>query len=390
MDQVAQADPMASRAGPEQRLLAALPPGWRAVGRCRLGLGGPAGVGTGCLALAHPTVGVALIDLIPHATPNAEARLRRALEAAGFHDRCPGMLPVWHGRVDPMMLRTLPNVLAEGFDSLPPLGLGGPEGWIGAVQAALARDPAWDVPGRPRAAAPVSALPEEAEEEDAIPTPRQRRVRWIGGGVALACCLAVGIALLPAAPAPTVGSAPTMAAAPAPSTPPSAAVPAPSNPPTLAATPAAGSLPTVAAAPAAGSAPTLAAPAPSNAPTVAAAPAPAPVLAAMPPPTQPAPEPPVAQSLPPIERVALPVLRPVEPPPAPAAEPPPAEAAVVEEPALATPPPAPPPPPPLRQVAAPRPRIDPNCSRALFRFQQGERLTPAEEAFVKTGCVTRR
>ncbi len=336
MDQVAQMDPMASRAGPEQRLLAALPPGWRAVGRCRLGLGGPAGVGMGCMALAHPTVGLALIDLVPNATPNAEARLRRALETAGFPERCPGTLPVWHGRVDPMMLRTLPNVLAEGFDALPPLGLGGPEGWIGAVQAALARDPAWDVPGRPRVPPPASAVPDEAEEDEA-PAPRRRWTRWAGRGAVLACCLAAGVALLPAAPTPT-----------------------PSNPPPVA---------------------------------VAPSPEPAPVLAALPPPAlAPVPEPPVAQSLPPIERVELPVLRSVEPPSAPVAEAPapPPPAAVEEEPALATPPPAPPPPPPLRQAAAPKPRIDPNCSRALFRFQQGERLTAAEEAFVRTGCATRR
>jgi hypothetical protein len=292
----------------------------------------------GCLALAHPTVGLALIDLIPNATPNAEARLRRTLEAAGFQERCPGTLPVWHGRVDPMMLRTLASMLAEGFDALPPLGLGGPEGWIGAVQAALARDPAWEVPGRPRAAAPAIAPPAEAEEEDEAPAPRRRRSRWIGGGVVLACCLAIGIALLPAAPAPTPASPPPLAAAPKPAL------------------------------------------------------EPVPVLAAMPPPAPtpaaaPAPEPPVARSLPPIERVELPVIRPAEPPP-PAAEAPPPEP-VAEEPDIATPPPAPPPPPPLRQAAA-KPRIDPSCSRALFRFQQGERLTAAEEAFVKTGCVTRR
>ncbi|MBL6078098.1 hypothetical protein JMJ56_08775 [Belnapia sp. T18] len=290
------------------------------------------------MALAHPAVGLALIDLIPNATPNAEARLRRALEAANFPERCPGTLPVWHGRVDPSMLRTLPKVVAEGFDALPPLGLGGPEGWIGAVQAALARDPAWEVPGRPRAAAPTPSAPDVAEEDEPGLAPRRRRRRWIGGGVVLACCLAAGIALLPAAPAPTP-----------PSPQPLAAAPAPESQPVLAALP-----------------------------PLPAPPAPAPE-----------PEPPAAQNLPPIERVVLPVLRPVEPPPKPAAEPPASEP-VVEEPALATPPPAPPPPPPLRQAAAPRPRIDPNCSRALFRFQQGERLTAAEEAFVRTGCATRR
>ena len=362
MDQLIQAEPTGSRAGPEQRLLSALPPGWRAVGRCRLGIGGgPLGVGMGCHALAHPTVGLALIDLVPHATPNAEARLRRALEAAGFPERHPGTLPVWHGRVDPMQLRTLSSQLAEGFDSLPPLGLGGPEGWIGAVQGALARDPAWEVPGRPRAAAAAAApaVPDEAEEA-ALPAPRRPLARWIGGGMILACLLAIGIALLPAAPAPSL--APPVASSPAPAVPPVAAAPAL---------------------------------APAPAPVVAALPAPAPTLA---------PTPPAAQGLPPLERVELPVIRPAEPPPAPApapapvqtsvqapvqaAEPPPPAAMDEQGPPLATPPPAPPLP-PVRQAAA-RPRIDPSCSRALFRFQQGERLTAAEESFVKTGCVTRR
>ncbi len=349
MDQAIQADPIGSRAGPEQRLLSALPPGWRAVGRCRLGIGGgPLGVGMGCHALAHPTVGLALIDLIPHATPNAEARLRRALDAAGFPERHPGTLPVWHSRVDPMHLRTLASQLAEGFDSLPPLGLGGPEGWIGAVQGALARDPAWEVPGRPRAAPAAPAVPDEAEEAG-LPAPRRPLARWIGGGLVLACCLALGIAMLPVTPAPS--PAPPVVSAPTPAAPPMAA-----------------------------------APAPAPAPVVAALPAPAPAAALAP---APAAAPPATQSLPPLERVELPVIRPSEPPPAPlpVAEPPP-PAAVEEDPPLATPPPAPPPP-PVRQAAA-RPRIDPNCSRALFRFQQGERLTAAEEAFVRTGCATRR
>src|SRR4051794_26874252 len=107
--------------------------------------------------------------------------------------------------------------MAEGFDSLPPLGLGGPEGWIGAVQGALAQDPAWEVPGRPRAVAAAPAVPDEAGEE-AAPAPRRPLARWIGGGAVLACCLAIGIALLPAAPAPSLAppSATPLAAAPAP------------------------------------------------------------------------------------------------------------------------------------------------------------------------------
>jgi hypothetical protein len=36
------------------------------------------------------------------------------------------------------------------------------------------------------------------------------------------------------------------------------------------------------------------------------------------------------------------------------------------------------------------PSIDRACSQALFRFQQGERLTAAEQNFIRTGCSTSR
>jgi hypothetical protein len=62
------------------------------IGRCRFGTGGPGPHATGCYALAHPEVGVALIDVAPNATPNAEARLRRALTAVEFWPRLPGHL----------------------------------------------------------------------------------------------------------------------------------------------------------------------------------------------------------------------------------------------------------------------------------------------------------
>ena len=36
------------------------------------------------------------------------------------------------------------------------------------------------------------------------------------------------------------------------------------------------------------------------------------------------------------------------------------------------------------------PSIDRACSQALFRFQQGERLTAAEQNFIRSGCSTTR
>jgi hypothetical protein len=104
--------------------------------------------------------------------------------------------------------------------------------------------------------------------------------------------------------------------------------------------------------------------------------------------------------LPPIERVSLPAPPPALPdvlPPAEAAAPPPeptVAAAAPDEPAeeevLATPPPAPKPPPVRRVSAAAKPRIDPGCSHALFRFQQGLPLNAAQAAHVRNGCATRR
>jgi hypothetical protein len=37
-----------------------------------------------------------------------------------------------------------------------------------------------------------------------------------------------------------------------------------------------------------------------------------------------------------------------------------------------------------------RPAIDRACSQALFRFQQGEALLPAERVYLREGCATRR
>jgi hypothetical protein len=57
-------------------------------------------------------------------------------------------------------------------------------------------------------------------------------------------------------------------------------------------------------------------------------------------------------------------------------------------------PPRAPAPPPVRvssaQSSRPAPVIDRACSQALFRFQQGERLTAAEQNFIRTGCSTAR
>src|SRR4051812_44442453 len=169
-------EPMADDAtSSSSGLLGALPEGWVMLGRCRTGTAGPASYPTGCWALAHPTTGVALVDVAPDATPNAEARLRRALGAANFWPAFPGYLPVWHGRIELAAWRSLPGIMAEGFAELPPLTVPGKGAWIAAARGALADDPAWDVPGAaPRGPRPMpmAGLPEE--DEDMEPQPMRR------------------------------------------------------------------------------------------------------------------------------------------------------------------------------------------------------------------------
>ncbi|MBD0274431.1 MAG: hypothetical protein ICV73_21160, partial [Acetobacteraceae bacterium] len=50
----------------ERHPFPALPPGWVVIGRCRFGTGGPGPHATGCYALAHPEMGIALIDIVPN------------------------------------------------------------------------------------------------------------------------------------------------------------------------------------------------------------------------------------------------------------------------------------------------------------------------------------
>src|SRR3712207_4965036 len=57
--------------------------------------GGPTSAGvTVEFVFIHPSIGVALVDVEPHATPDAEARLRARLRAAHFHAVFPGHLPI--------------------------------------------------------------------------------------------------------------------------------------------------------------------------------------------------------------------------------------------------------------------------------------------------------
>jgi len=216
-------------AAQERHPFSALPAGWAVIGRCRFGTGGPGPHATGCYALAHPEVGVALIDVAPDATPNAEARLRRALTAAEFWPDFPGSLPVVHERVEGTALRSLAWVLQRGFAALPALTVPGGTAWIEGVQRAMAADPAWEPPGQPKTAPdppPLAATGDAEAEAEAEPAaaPRSSRSarprRWgrlAALPLAFAATFAVGVVsgfVLLDSPAPVPPASPVVAAAP--------------------------------------------------------------------------------------------------------------------------------------------------------------------------------
>ena len=372
-------------------LLGALPKGWVILGRCRAGLAKSA-YPTGCWALAHPTSGIALLDIAPNVTPSAEARLRQALGAAYFWPAFPGYLPVWHGRIESAASRSLPGRMAQGFAELPPLTVPGKGAWIAAARAALADDPAWVVPGAaPRGRRPKAMIEPPFDLDD---PPPERPPLWrgrAGMGLALLGTFTVGVVsgviLLSGA-----SSDPAPQAVAAVAQPPQAA------PATLAATAPAGlsSDPTPAPAERGPTAPpprptqtsaaaAVAALAAELEATLAAARASAasPVVTETPPPADV-----------PAERPAL-----AEKPAAPVEEDVAAGAPLaVTTASLPVPPPVPGAPPAARprpqpQKVSSRPppeRIDRTCAAAVFRFQQGLPLTQAESGYLRNGCATRR
>jgi hypothetical protein len=226
----------------------------------------------------------------------------------------------------------LPAILAEGFSTLPPLTVPGKTAWMNAVQAALAEDPAWEVPGRPSRALPPPVVDPDEDDDDDTPPPRRKGRMVLALAVAGICGLGLAGGMLLWADAP-----------------PRAAESTTISPPALAALPESRLAESRLAEP--------------NRP-----------------------------SLPPIEQVSLPVLPPLMPPvlPDPTLEPAMPEAPMEEtvEEAAAEPEAAPPPPRPRRASAPRRPRIDPGCSAALFRFQQGLPLNATDAAHVRNGCAT--
>ena len=382
----------------------ALPDGWSVIGRCRFGTGVPGPHATGCYALAHPKIGVALIDIVPNATPNAEARLRRALTAVEFWPDFPGTLPVVHNRLDAAALRSLPWVLERWFSALPALTVPGGSAWIEGVRRAMAADSAWELPGQPKAMpdAPPAATRDVGEVGAPRPGRASRRAsapRRSWGRLAalpLAFTTVFGLGLVagflllesPTEQSAAVTEQTQSAAAPAEAPGRTAEVAAATSAPTPAASTEAPRPVTEAATRqaefaasgtefAGGTAPAAPSPTTRPEPTLGKAAAEAPSPAA--------PENPAA-----MQKVAGLAMGAAAAQAGSPLETRVSHAVPIGEPLPTAPPRAPTPPPVRVSSSRPAPTIDRACSQALFRFQQGERLTAAEQNFIRTGCSTGR
>jgi hypothetical protein len=151
-----------------------VPPGWIGLERCNLSLA-PGQVLEVAHVLLHPEVGVALIDVAPVRTRDAEAVFRTRLETARFAAIFPGYLPVLHLQVPPGALNQLAVLLNEAFTNLPPINLPGGDGWVSVVRRALA-------PRMPGRAAPSPTAP--APDRRAPPMMLNREVAAQRAGLA--------------------------------------------------------------------------------------------------------------------------------------------------------------------------------------------------------------
>ena len=203
----------ASPVGAPEGVAASLDRGWSLVEDCRLGLGS----GPPDIVLLHPGIGVALLEMEPRWTPDAETAFRQRLDAIGFAQDFPGHLPVIHRRLRPIDLPELPVLLAEAFSWQPRLTL--PEGgaWTAAARRALLSQPAGTSNAPPDAAEahrmdpPGAAAPANWPQDMAAPPGLPARGKLaLGVTLALAAGLA-GYVMVQGVP----GSAP-QAASPAP------------------------------------------------------------------------------------------------------------------------------------------------------------------------------
>jgi hypothetical protein len=207
---------------------AVLPPEWVLIGRCRAGEARGA-AGGGCFVLAHAEIGVALVDLLPMRTPQAEAQLRRLLNAVDFSAQCRGYLPIIQCEITPDEFGGLRARIEEAFAYDSVLTIADRGRWVGVLRRTLQAGVTWEALDGP--------LPEPRRARLTPPVARVMRAGLLGCGVLGIFGLGfVTALLLPAEPVAALpGSTPgfgvVASAAPALTTPTLATPLAPDPPP---------------------------------------------------------------------------------------------------------------------------------------------------------------
>jgi len=173
-----------------------MPNGWRLLANCQIG------ARTLQFVLIRPAAGVALLEIDPVWTPNAQEIFREHLAQADFTSRFPGNLPLIHRRMRPGDVAMLDMLHAEAFIWLEPLSIGADAGWEDALQALLT--PAPEAETKPLEA---TVPPERLGVDTTSPKTREARLRrnaWIGLMAAGAALAAIVLVLPKATHAPAV------------------------------------------------------------------------------------------------------------------------------------------------------------------------------------------
>gem|GEM_PF-1176207 len=162
----------AAAAPPSAFVVEELRSGWRILLNC------PLGRTVIRLVLIRQGAGVALVEIEPVWTPDAEVLFRQKLTSAGFWSRWQGRLPIIHRRLRPEDVPNLESLLSEAFLGQEPVSLQGEGSWEHDLQELLTPRPI-----------PAAVLPEPVEMSFEPPARPPRRRLAVAG---IAVCAAVG------------------------------------------------------------------------------------------------------------------------------------------------------------------------------------------------------
>ena len=161
--------------------VAAMRPGWIVLRDCMLDTDGSHDPARVQYALLHAEVGIALLDIIPGPTAtNAAARLRRQLDAAGFHEKFRCTPEIRYFRVPLRVIPDIARLLEQEFSprSASMLPRGG--AWVALAQKLLVAQPHGESP-RPAPESNVGGQRQRGfTDRDQLPTEGRRSVRTSG------------------------------------------------------------------------------------------------------------------------------------------------------------------------------------------------------------------